>query len=241
MFCGYCGKVMPDNANYCGNCGHKIGETKLTCHTCGAEYENGQIYCEQCGARLIGVTAGSVAGDVTENDTMSDIPVTPANVASFKITGDKIQDINRLRQESGGMTIQEAKDIIDGMYAAQGHAVTSHHQNSDVEVAPNQFICQSPTVSWYKGDKALGSSSVNGILKLYSDRLEFFTTFGLGSFFSSAVPDKMYFHDIADVTKGRYMMGSSILITMKDGRKHTFASLGNKLYEFLDQVIKYRV
>lgn len=260
MFCEQCGNVISDNAKFCGKCGCRVGETKLICPECGAEYKSGQIYCEQCGVKLSSGESNPVTYNTVEKDTGRNMPATPSgdassgtsgdmstdaasphyNIISFKISGNKIEDINRLRREYGGMRLKEAKDIIDRLYAqkktAPAPAPAPIHQNNRVKADPNTMICKSPTVTWYKGDKAIGASSVNGILTLYGDRVEFSTTF---SMFSSP-PDKMYFNDIADVSQGRYMMGSSILITMKNGQKHTFAALSGKLYDFLDQVIEYR-
>lgn len=236
MFCEKCGNVMSDTAKFCGKCGHKVTEKKSVCPDCGAEYEQGQIYCEQCGCKLSGSSDTQPLNDDTGKNSNPSF-----DLSNFKISGDKIREINLLRSETG-MSLKEAKEIIDELYLKQsGNNPASPRPTPEppkpTPVDTNVCLAQSPTVSYYKGNKSLGTSSTNGILKLYADRIEFMTTFGAGQLFGGAKPPQtMYFSNLSSVDRGRYMMGASILITEKSGAQHTFAGLSSNLYSFLDKV-----
>lgn len=241
MFCEKCGNVMSDNAKFCGKCGHKVTEKKNLCSSCGAEYEPGQIYCELCGNKLS--EASAQPEPVPEDDDRT-VKANPSfDLESFQLSGDKIREINLLRSETG-MSLKEAKETIDELYRKRetGRGGNPNPQpipqmSKPVQKDTHTCLAQSPTVSYYKGNKSLGSSSCNGILRLYSDRIEFSTTFGGGLLFGGAKPPQtMYFSSLSSVDRGRYMMGASILITEKSGAQHTFAGLSSNLYAFLDSV-----
>lgn len=237
MFCEKCGNALSDTAKFCGKCGHKVKEKKSVCPDCGTEYELGQIYCEQCGGRLSDPSDTQPSNGATHKESNPSF-----DLSSFKISGDKIGDITRLRNEAGGMGLKEAKEIIDELYLKQSGNNPAPPRPAPEPPKPtpvdtNVCLAQSPTVSYYKGNKSLGTSSTNGILKLYADRIEFMTTFGAGQLFGGAKPPQtMYFSNLSSVDRGRYMMGASILITEKSGAQHTFAGLSSNLYAFLDKV-----
>ena len=243
MFCENCGNMMSDNAKFCGKCGQRVKERKTVCPKCGAEFEAGQIYCEQCGSRLSAETVEAVPNVPIEDpveDPISDPSKGNAvDLDNFELTGSKIEEIKRLRAITG-MSLKEAKETIDRMYAEREKAGSNPDPHPEPQPkSQDTYTClaQSPTVSYYKGDKALGSSSTNGVLKMYADRIEFATTFSAGFLLGSSAPKVLYFRDISGVSRGRYMMGASILIVCKNGEKHTFASLSSNLYTFLDKVL----
>lgn len=240
MFCEKCGNVISDNAKFCGKCGQRVTKKNNLCPSCGEKYEPGQIYCESCGKKL---SESSAPPEPVPEDDNTEKKSNPSfDLESFKISGDKISDINRLRSEAGGMGLKEAKEIIDELYLKQAANTVINQKPESQPPRPVQkdttvCLAQSPTVSYYKGNKSLGSSSTNGILRLYADRIEFSTTFGGGMLFGGAKPPQtMYFSNLSSVERGRYMMGASILITEKSGTQHTFAGLSSNLYSFLDKV-----
>lgn len=239
MICPNCNKTITDDSIFCCYCGFKQQQKpEYLCNVCGKEYEPSQVYCKYCGHRL------ELSSDVTYRDYTAGIDDVAQNTSNQESFTDSNICVGAGIPNNAVPNVQppmyQPATVVQSPVYQTAPTPQVNNQTAPVQPQPisSQLVAVSPSVTWYKGNKSFGYSTTNGKLNLYTDKIEFASTFNANIFSSDARGKIMHFSEILNITKGKYAIGSSILITLKSGQQHTYASTSKTLLSFLDNAIQ---
>lgn len=189
----------------------------MTCKYCGKEIEENSRFCTWCGENVVPKEKKcSECGNVLED-----------NAIFCKFCGTRWQECSHIIENDHSTEI--INEYPDN---------TSQDTPSDEPLKYNEKY-KLTMMSLYEGDVSLGVAKATGDIIVYDDHLEFKSKFGnpgwamlgLAGLLIGSGADKsliIKYSDVVDVKRSKYgMVMPSMVISMKDGKKLTFAGTIN--------------
>ena len=199
----------------CTKCGSILPDNARFCNKCGKPVGNMQNFCQKCGAQMSADQRFcNKCGAPNQAGAAQNQPV--QNQPAWN---------------------QPVQDPYSGGYVSQDQPAQNGYQQNTY-YGPGVFLCKSPTVMWYMGLRGYDPPKSNGTLFLYSDKLEYKAISKIG-FFGEKGNAVFGFNEIANVSRGDYPDGASIVVTLYSGMQQTYGTNAAKGYElcaFLDQI-----